>query len=123
PLAVEVRVAPVDRVDPRNALDEGGLAGAIVADERHHLTGPHLEVDVRERLHRAEALRETACLERRSACTGRRWRCHHLGHADSPNWRRWAGGAPLGGAPPPCSLLLPSTCSTARTSRCTRPTS
>ena len=32
------------------------LAGAVVADERRHLAGAHIEVDVGERLHRPEVL-------------------------------------------------------------------
>ena len=46
-LSLEVDVALVDRVDPGDALDQGRLAGAVVADERHHLAGADLEVDVR----------------------------------------------------------------------------
>ena len=56
-LSLEVDVALVDRVDPGDALDQRRLAGAVVADERHDLARPHLEVDVLERVHRAEALR------------------------------------------------------------------
>ena len=45
-LALEVDLALVDRVDPGDALDQRRLAGAVVADERHHLARAHLEVDV-----------------------------------------------------------------------------
>ena len=58
-LAVEEDLAAVRSVDAGDALDQRRLAGAVVADERHHLTGPHLELDVRKRLDRAEALRES----------------------------------------------------------------
>ena len=39
-------------------LDQRRLAGAVVADERDDLAGVDLEVDVLERRHAAEALRE-----------------------------------------------------------------
>ena len=55
----------VGQVRPRDALDQRRLAGAVVADERHDLAGVHLEVDVRQRLHGAEALRDAAQLEDR----------------------------------------------------------
>ena len=41
-------------------FDERRLAGAVVADERHHLTGFHLEVDVGQRRDGAELLANTA---------------------------------------------------------------
>src|SRR5262245_4110611 len=65
--AVEDDLALVHRVDAGDALDERGLAGAVVADERHHLARPDLEVDVRQRLHRAEGLRDTAEFEQEVA--------------------------------------------------------
>ena len=40
---------------PGDRLDQRRLAGAVVADERHHLAAVHLEIDVRQRLDRAEA--------------------------------------------------------------------
>ena len=63
-LAVEEHLALVDRVDPGDALDQRRLAGAVVADERHHLACADLEVDVRQRLHGAEDLRDSADLEK-----------------------------------------------------------
>ncbi len=69
-LAVEEDLAVVVAVDPGDALDQRRLAGAVVADERHHLAGSHLEVDVGERLDGAEALRQVADLEQR--CGGGR---------------------------------------------------
>ena len=57
-LALEEDLALVERVDADDALDERRLAGAVVADERHHLAGADLEVDPVERLHRAERLRD-----------------------------------------------------------------
>ena len=50
---------------PADALDQRRLAGAVVADERHHLAVPNLEVDVGQRLHRAERLGDAAKLEER----------------------------------------------------------
>ena len=64
-LAVEEDLAAVGVVDAGDALDQRRLAGAVVADERHHLAGAHLEVDVGERLDRAEVLRHSAKLEER----------------------------------------------------------
>ena len=49
-------VALVGLVDARDHLDEGGLAGTVVAHERDHLTGTHVEMDVRQRLHGTEPL-------------------------------------------------------------------
>ena len=43
---------------PAMRLDRHRLAGAVVADERGHLAGRNFEIDVRERLHRAEVLRD-----------------------------------------------------------------
>ena len=43
-------------MDAGEDLDEGGLAGAVVADEGDHLAGVDPEVDVGERLDGAEAL-------------------------------------------------------------------
>jgi hypothetical protein len=40
--------AIVDRREARNGTDQGGLAGAGGADQRHHLAGLHLEIDVPE---------------------------------------------------------------------------
>ena len=55
-LAVEQVVAGVDRVDPADALDEGGLAGAVVSDQRGHLSEMDGEVDVVQDLYGTEAL-------------------------------------------------------------------
>ena len=117
-LAVEVDLAAVDRVDPGDALDQRRLAGAVVADERHDLARPYLEVDIRQRLHRAEALRDISRLERR-----RRGGCLGAGEPSSRSRRasrdRGDGGGARG-APPP---RVHSPSSTACTSRCRRPTS
>ncbi len=69
---LEEDLARVEAVDAGDALDERGLAGAVVADERHHLAVPHLEVDVGERLHRPVGLRDSAELEERGRCLAQR---------------------------------------------------
>ena len=69
--AVEEDLPRVIAVDPCHALDEGRLAGTVVADEGHHLAGTHLEVDVGQRLHRAERLRKIAGLE--EWCVAHEW--------------------------------------------------
>ena len=85
-LAVEHDVAAVRRVDAGDALDQGRLAGAVVSDEGHHLSGPDLELDFRERLHRAEALRDPVKLEQRCGCRGTRhgWKGRWGRHEDGP---------------------------------------
>ena len=62
-LAVEDDLAGVVAVDPGDALDQRRLARPVVADECHDLAVPHLEVDVGQRLDRAERLRQAANLE------------------------------------------------------------
>ena len=107
-LALEPELAGVRLVDPGDRLDEGRLAGAVVADERHHLARIGEEVDVDERLDGPEALRDAAKLDRGgfggSGCHGS---CLVRG----------MGGAP-GGAPP---RSVGSTCSTSCTRRRRRP--
>ena len=102
-LAVEEDLAAVGRVDAGDALDQRRLAGTVVADERHHLAGAHLEVDVGERLHGAEVLRDPAELEQRRSVAG-------AGGAVAVAMRSWApegrrGGRPRGGRPPVQGLL------------------
>ncbi len=69
-LAAEEDLAGVVAVDAGDALDERRLSGAVVADERHDLARAHLEVDVGQRLHGAERLREVADLEEWSVAHG-----------------------------------------------------
>ena len=71
-VAVEHDLAAVRCMDAGDALDQRRLAGAVVADEGHDLTGPDLELDVRERLDGAEALRDPVKLEQGSRCRRRR---------------------------------------------------
>ncbi|MGY4253815.1 hypothetical protein ACVI1L_000883 [Bradyrhizobium sp. USDA 4516] len=47
--------AAVGRVDTTKDLDQRGLAGPVLAQQRVHLAGPDLEVDVAQRPHAAEA--------------------------------------------------------------------
>jgi hypothetical protein len=65
--SVERRIVPfeadlpvVDRQDARDDLDQRGLAGTVVADQRHDLARVRLEIDLAQRLHRAEALADAA---------------------------------------------------------------
>src|SRR6185437_8999923 len=69
--AADVHLAPLEEdlavvrhVRAGDALDQRRLAGAVVADERHDLARTQLEVDVGERLDRAEGLRDPAELEK-----------------------------------------------------------
>ena len=59
-LPVEEELALVRRVDPRDGLDEGGLARAVVADEADDLARRHLEVHAVEGLHGPEPLAHSA---------------------------------------------------------------
>ena len=62
-LALEEVLAGVERVDARDALDQGALACAVVADERGDLAGIHRQVDVAQDVHGAEALVDALELE------------------------------------------------------------
>ena len=53
---LEDHLAAVRPVCAGDALDERRLAGAVVADERHDLARPDVEIDLRQSLHRAERL-------------------------------------------------------------------
>ena len=48
----------VGRVDAGQHLDQGRLAGAVVAEERHDLTREQVDIDVLERVHATEGLRD-----------------------------------------------------------------
>ena len=62
-LAVDDDRAAVGLVKAREDFDQGGLAGAIVADQRQHLPLTELDADVDERRDGAEALADVAHLE------------------------------------------------------------
>ena len=75
------------------------LAGAVVADERGHLARRDLEIDVRERLHRPEVLRDALeAKEGLGAVLGGR---HRVPSADS-----------TGGGPGPAAEARPDPSST-----------
>jgi hypothetical protein len=63
-LAADDDVARVLLVEAAQDLDEGALAGAVVADEPEHLPRAQDEVDTAEDDERAEALGHAAHLER-----------------------------------------------------------
>ena len=66
-LAVHADHTAVEAVDAVQALDQRRLAGAVVAEQRHHLASEDVEVDVFERRDRAEALARTAHAQHRAA--------------------------------------------------------
>ena len=55
-LALEGVVPRVEGVDAGDPLDQGALAGAVVADERGHAPGGDVEVDALEHVYGSEAL-------------------------------------------------------------------
>lgn len=50
--------AAVRDVDTRHDLDERGLSRAVLAEERMHLAGAHVEIDILEHAHAREGLRD-----------------------------------------------------------------
>ena len=68
--AVHLDGAVIQAVHAADALDERGLAGAVVAEDGEHLAAVDLEVDAVEREHRAEALRRPADREGRDGRGG-----------------------------------------------------
>jgi hypothetical protein len=62
-LAVHQQRAGVGLVNAREQLDEGGLAGAVVAQEAVDLAGAHAQRDVLQGDHATEVLRDAARLE------------------------------------------------------------
>ena len=64
--AVELDGAVVVGVGAAQDLDQGGLAGAVLAAQHVHLGAPGVEVDVGEDRHRAEALADPAHAEKGS---------------------------------------------------------
>ena len=57
----------VQRIDAREDLDQGGLSGAVLAEERDDLAGADVHADVVERLRAAEELGDVPHLEQRIA--------------------------------------------------------
>ena len=64
-LAIHAERAAVRPMHPGDDLDERGLAGAVLADQRVDLAGIGGEVDVLQRLHAGERLRDALELEQR----------------------------------------------------------
>ena len=62
-LPVQNDVAGIFGIGARQDLDEGRLAGAIVADHRVHLTASDVAIDACERLHAGETLGDAPHLE------------------------------------------------------------
>src|SRR5262249_11445821 len=91
----------VGGVGAGDALDEGGLPRAVVADERHHLAAPNLEVDLGQRLNRPERLRNAAKLENRGVCVVRGEHARAMIEA-----RESAGGGAARTPPPEPERLL-----------------
>src|SRR5207247_5404222 len=70
---------------PRQDLDQGALAGAVVADEGGDLARVDREVSTRQGADHAVALDDAACLQQR------------LAHLAAPLSARVSAGAPPGG--------------------------
>ena len=56
--------------EPRDAAEEGGLAGAVRAQQQHHFAGGHEELNPTQRDHRPEATLEMVDLQQRSVGGG-----------------------------------------------------
>src|SRR3954462_15562234 len=92
-LAVEQHFARIIRLDACEPLDQRGLAGAVVADERAHLAGVDLHVHALEHLDGPEALADVTQLDES---------CHGCYPPPVPAPWRWARAArtPIITAPP-----------------------
>ena len=88
-LTLEADLALVERVDPGDGLDQGRLAGAVVADQRHDLAAANLEVDPVERLDGTERLRDAHTLEERRF-SGAPWSRSGGGDARGRPRRPWS---------------------------------
>ena len=108
---LEEDLAAVGGVRAGHALDERRLAGTVVADECHHLAAPHLEVDVGQRLHRPEGLRNVPELEDWRAGVG-----HDPGRSKATRKNGAGGGSHRRLHRTRCSKMCPPS-STARTCR------
>ena len=69
-LALPEDLALVGRVRPGQHLDQGGLAGAVLAEQAVHLAGADVEVDAVERAHAGENLDDAAHLQQRGGGCG-----------------------------------------------------
>jgi hypothetical protein len=66
-VAFEKDLAGVRDVDAGDGLDEGRLAGTVVADQRYDFGRIDIEVHIRQRLHGAKVLADVAELQERLA--------------------------------------------------------
>ena len=71
-MAIDADFAGIGLVGAGNHLDEGRLAGSVVANQRHDLAMQQGEVGVEKRLHMPELLRYAAELEDRARRSRRR---------------------------------------------------
>ena len=62
-LAEQLDLPRIGAVRARQDLEQGRLAGPVLAEERMDLGGPHFEMDVLERAHAREALADAGHLE------------------------------------------------------------
>ena len=60
--AVEGHLALIRRVGARNDLDQGGFAGAVLAEQPVNFSRPDLQADAAQRLHAGEAFRNALSL-------------------------------------------------------------
>ena len=65
--AVDQHLAGVGLLDPADDLHQGGLAGAVLAEQRHDFSRVHVEAYATERLHAGKPLVDRAELEERRA--------------------------------------------------------
>jgi hypothetical protein len=84
PLVARHDGAAVLRVHPGEDLHQGGLAGAVVSDQRDHFAAVDIEVDAGERLHGAEVLVDPA--KRHHQFTGVGLGGGKHSHCDSSCW-------------------------------------
>src|SRR5437764_452610 len=88
PAAVERDAAAVQPIDAADAVEEGGLAGAVGADQAQDLALGDREADVAERGHSAKALGDAGELQHLAACP---WA---VAPAQRPSPRPRPGAAP-----------------------------
>ena len=54
-------------MDPGHDLDQGGLARAVLAEDRVYLAGDNLEMHILQRMHAAKGFRDMLHLDDRAA--------------------------------------------------------
>ena len=98
-LALPEELAVVGRVDPGDAFGQHGLPRSVIPDQRGHLPGRQVEVDLGEGLHRAEVLVDPPHLEQ--GLGGHARVRAYLPHASTlrvDDWRWKGAAAQCGGA-------------------------